>query len=147
MLLIINGIAGTGKSYLINSLRAELLDKCVITGTTEKASYMIRGTTIYSLLKLPITPHSQKELSGKALLDLQDKLSNMNYTFIDECSMLGQTTLGWIDRRCRQSSGVKEKLSGGKSIILIGDPGQLPPVGAKPLYHEKPSNIIGEQGY
>lgn len=34
-----------------------------------------------------------------------------------------------------------------KSIILIGDPGQLPPVGAKPLYHAKPSNIIGKQGY
>lgn len=27
------------------------------------------------------------------------------------------------------------------------DPGQLPPVGAKPLYHAKPSNSIGEQGY
>ena len=24
--------------------------------------------------------------------------------------MLGQKTLGWIDRRCRQSSGVKEHL-------------------------------------
>ena len=30
--------------------------------------------------------------------------------------MLGQKTLGWIDRGCRQSSGVKEHLSGGKSI-------------------------------
>jgi len=147
LLLIINGVAGTGKSYLIDSLRVELLDKRVITGTTGKASYMIRGTTIHSLLKLPISPHSQKELSSKPLLDLQDKLSHVNYIFIDEYSMLGQTTLGWIDRQCRQLSGVKEKLFGGKSIILMGDPGQLPPVGAKPLYHAKPSNSIGEQGY
>ncbi|XP_068675421.1 ATP-dependent DNA helicase pif1-like [Montipora foliosa] len=61
--------------------------------------------------------------------------------------MLGQKTLGWIDRRCRQSSGVKEHLFGGKSIILIGDPAQLPPVGDKPLYHAKASNPIAEQGY
>jgi len=61
--------------------------------------------------------------------------------------MLGQKTLGWLDRRRKQSSGVKEHLFGGKSIILIGDPAQLPPVGDKPLYHAKPSNPIAEQGY
>ena len=36
---------------------------------------------------------------------------------------------------------------GGKSFILIGDPGQLPPVSDKPLYHSKPSNPIAEQGH
>ena len=61
--------------------------------------------------------------------------------------MLRQRTLGWIDKRCRQSSGAKENLFGGKSIILIGDPAQLPPVSDKPLFHAKPSNQIGQQGY
>ena len=32
-------------------------------------------------------------------------------------------------------------------MILFGDPGQLPPVADKPLYHAKPSNDVGEQGY
>ncbi len=32
-------------------------------------------------------------------------------------------------------------------MILTGDPGQVPPVADKPLYHAKPSNAIGEQGY
>ena len=32
-------------------------------------------------------------------------------------------------------------------MILTGDPGQLPPVADKPLYHDKPSNTVGEQGY
>ena len=36
---------------------------------------------------------------------------------------------------------------GGKSIVLIGDPAQLPPVSDKPLYHAKPSHPVGEQGY
>ena len=48
-----------------------------------------------------------------------------------------QVTLGWIDKRCKQ----------GKSLILTGDTDQLPPVADKPLYHAKPSNAIGEQGF
>ena len=33
-------------------------------------------------------------------------------------------------------------------MILTGDPGQLPPVADKRLYHAKPSNNAGgEQGY
>ena len=36
---------------------------------------------------------------------------------------------------------------GGKSLILFGDPAQLPPVADKPLYHGKPTNSVGEQGY
>ena len=55
--------------------------------------------------------------------------------YINEYSMLGQAT------------GSYDKILGGKSLILIGDPGQLPPVGDKPLYHSKPSSDIGEQGY
>ena len=147
LLLIINGEAGTGKSYLINALRNQLQQKCVVTATTGKASYSIRGLTIHSLLKLPVTPNSQKDLSGKSLVDLQTKLSNVDYILIDEYSMLGQKSFGWIDRRCRQSSGAKEQLFGGKSIILIGDPAQLPPVCDQPLYHAKPTSAIGEQGH
>ena len=54
---------------------------------------------------------------------------------------------GWIDRRCRQATGKINEVFGGKSIILVGDPGQLPAVGDKPLYHSSPSSSIGEQGH
>ena len=147
LLLIINGVAGTGKSYLIKALKSYLKQKCVITATTGKAAYNIRGVTVYSLLKLPTCPQSEKDLSGESLIELQERLSNTDYILIDEYSMLGQRTLGWIDKRCRQSSGAKENLFGGKSIILIGDPAQLPPVSDKPLFHAKPSNQIVQQGY
>jgi hypothetical protein len=49
--LIVIGVAGTGKSYLINGLRHILQNRCAITATTGKASYIIRGVTIHSLLK------------------------------------------------------------------------------------------------
>ena len=59
----------------------------------------------------------------------------------------GQLTFGWIEKRCKQATGFNDKVFGGKSLILTGDPGQLPPVADKPLYHAKPSNAVGEHGY
>ena len=61
--------------------------------------------------------------------------------------MLGQTAFGWIDRRCKQATGCHHKPFGGKYLVLFGDPGQLPPVADNLLYHSKPSNSIGEQGF
>jgi len=53
-------------------------------------------------LRLPIGPNSQRELNGQTLIDMQKKLSKVDYIIIDEYSMLGQKNFGWIDRRCRQ---------------------------------------------
>ena len=61
--------------------------------------------------------------------------------------MLSQVTFRSIDRRWKQATGCFDKVLGGKSLILTDDPGQLPPVTDKPLYHAKPSSDIGEQGY
>ena len=52
--LIIIGVAGTGKSYLINAIRNLLQNRCAVTATTGKAAFNIKGVTIHSLLKLPI---------------------------------------------------------------------------------------------
>ena len=52
--LIINGEAGTGKSFLITEFKNLLHEKCYITATTGKAAYNINGITIHSLLKLPV---------------------------------------------------------------------------------------------
>lgn len=41
--LIINGVAGTGKSYLINAIRTLLSDKFAGTATTGKAAFNING--------------------------------------------------------------------------------------------------------
>ena len=131
--LIINGVAGTGKSYLINAIRTLLQTKCAVTATTGKAAYNIRGITVHSLLKLPIGSRGNKDLTGQSLCRLQESVNNIGYIIIDEYSMLGQVTFGWIDKRCKQATGYNDKVFGGKSLILTGDPGQLPPVADKPL--------------
>ena len=145
--LMLIGVAGTGKSYLINTLCNSLQNRCAVTATTGKAAFNIHGVTIHSLLKLPVGLCGNKDLSGENLCRLQDTLNGIEYIVIDEYSMLGQITFGWIDRRCRHATGFYDKLFGGKSLILFGDPGQLPPVGDKPLFHSQPSNEIGQQGY
>ena len=145
--LIINGVAGTGKSYLINAIRNLLQSKCAVAATTGKAAFNIRGVTVHSLLKLPIGSRGNKDLTGQSLCRLQESVDNIGYIIIDEYSMLGQVTFGWIDKRCKQATGSNDKVFGGKSLILTGDPGQLPPVADKALYHARPSNPVGEQGH
>ena len=113
-----------------------------MSATTGKASYNVSGVTIHSLLKLPVGSRGCKDLTGQALCRLQENLNGINYILIDEYSMLGQATFGWIDKRCKQATGSHDKILGGKSMILIGDPAQLPPVADKPLYHSKPSSVL-----
>lgn len=113
-----------------------------MTATTSKASYSIHTGIIHSLLKLSIGPKGNKDLTGQSLVGLQNVLKNVDYIFTDEYSILDQKILAWVDGRCRQTSGFINQLFGGKSIILVGDPGQLPPVAGKTLYHSKLPNSI-----
>ena len=147
LFFIVIGVAGTGKSYLINAIRYLLQRKCMVTATTGKAAFNIRGVTIHSLLKLPVGQKGNRDLTCQSLHRLQESLNGVDYIIIDEYSMLGQVGFGWIDRCCKQATGVFSQVLGGKSLILTGDPGQLPPVADKPLYHAFPSNAIGEQGF
>ena len=56
---------------------------------------------------------------------LRHKFTYMNYIIIDEYSLLSQATLGKIKKRLKQ---IKENENnfGGISVILVGDPAQLP---------------------
>ena len=89
-----------------------------MTATTGKASFNINGKAIHSVLNLPVGPRGNKDLKGHSLLRLQDQLRDVKYILIDEYSMLGQTLLGWIDKRCRQATGQHDEIFGGKSILF-----------------------------
>jgi len=147
LLLVIIGGGGTGKSYLINSIKTLLKQSCAVTATTGKAAFNIHGCTIHSLLKLPVGAKGNKDLTGQSLFRLQNTLKEISYIIIDEYSMLGQKMFAWVDKRCWQATGLTDELFGGKSILLVGDPAQLPPVADKPLYHSKPTNALQEQGH
>lgn len=101
---------------------------CVVSATTGKAAFNINGITIHSLLNLLVGPRGKKDLTAQSLARLQARLLDIKYVLIDEYSMLGQTLLGWIDKRCWQATGIQEQIFGRISFIFFGDPAQLPSV-------------------
>lgn len=119
LFLLVKGIAGSGKSYVIDALRDLLQAKCRVLAYTGKAAYNVNGVTLHSLLNLPIGSKRNKDLKGMALSQLRDNLANVNYLIIDEYSFVGQSLFGWIDSRCRQATGKCDEPFGGLSIILF----------------------------
>ena len=101
LLMIITGIAGSGKSYLINCIKKLIGDKCLLTAFFGIAAFNINGKTIHSTLQLPIKNKRNHELKGNSLKKIQEDLDGVKYIIIDEFSTVGQKMLGWIDSRCR----------------------------------------------
>lgn len=147
MLYLVKGIAGSGKSYVIDALRNLLQTNCRVLAYTGKAASNVSGITLHSLLKLPIGTKRLNDLKGTALHQLQSDLENVKYLIIDEYSFVGQGLFGWIDSRCRQATGKTNTPFGGISVLLFGDIAQLSPVGDKVLYHLKPKTEKQTQGY
>ena len=142
--LIIMGTAGTGKSYLINMIDKRLQELAknnniessplVKLAPTGVAAFNIRGATIHSTLSIPVSS-SNFDIDGKRLKNLQEKLHDVIYIIIDEKSMVGRRMLSLIDIRLHAAFPEhKNQPFGGRSVILIGDFGQLPPVIDVPMY-------------
>ena len=87
---------------------------------------------MHSAAQLPIWDH--RELQGESLQQLQLKLEGRAYLIVDEMSMIGHKMFSWLDNRLRAGTGDQNKPFRGISVILLGDFGQLPPVGDRALY-------------
>lgn len=144
--MIVMGTAGTGKSYLIRAIRERLRTTArscskspvIVIAPTGVASFNINGATIHSTLSIPITNAKRDkglDIDGERLKQLQERLQDVQYVIIDEKSMVGRRMIGQIDTRLRQAFPEhKNEPFGGRSIILFGDFGQLPPVLDLPMY-------------
>ncbi|KAJ3455288.1 hypothetical protein MRS44_013888 [Fusarium solani] len=129
LLLYVDGGGGTGKG------EGDTCLACCANGGV--AGNQISGTTLHSLLHLPINKDF-KPLSPVDKTQLQKKLKDIKYLIIDEKSMLGLRQLSWIDDRLREAfPNRNEEFFGGLNILLVGDFFQLPPVLQKPLYYDK----------
>jgi DNA replication protein DnaC len=141
--IIVMGTAGTGKSLLIRAIRYRLLElteiksnsPVLILAPTGVAAFNINGETIHSAFSIPIPIGNNLDITGERLNHLQNRLQNIEYFIIDEKSMVGRKMLALVDLRLRQAfPEQKNQPFGGKSIILFGDFGQLPPVLDHPIY-------------
>jgi len=136
LLLIVNGSAGTGKTHTIAAISHRLEAPAVIRcAFTAQASFLVRGRTIHGHFNIPINcgTNAIKQLDGIPLMRLQNKFARVKLVILDEYSMLSKDMLTKIDFRLREAK-CKNAPFGGISVVLIGDPAQLPPVCSTALY-------------
>ena len=154
--LILQGRAGCGKSYLVNCVKkytTEELDcpKLIqVAAPTGTAAFNVSGSTIHSLLQLPVpTPKTNPvpDLSSDQLRRLQMDFRGCKMLVIDEMSMMSPLRLYQIDQRLRQARPEhSDKPFGNIAIVLMGDFAQLPPVMEKSLYDEPLIEHFAAQG-
>ncbi|RMZ95107.1 ATP-dependent DNA helicase PIF1, partial [Brachionus plicatilis] len=145
LLMILNGTAGTGKSFTIfaiSTLLDSYLKRCA---PTAKAAFKIKGETIHSLFNISVE-NEQREMATDKLNRIQQEFKDTKFIIIDEYSMLSQKIFACIDKRLKVIKG-SNLLFGGISIILVGDPGQLLPVCGSPLYSKNGKGPLTLAGY
>jgi energy-coupling factor transporter ATP-binding protein EcfA2 len=131
------GVAGSGKSTLINTLVTAIrkithkTNSVYVCGPTGSAAFNAGGETCHQLFNIQARLYNP-ELSAQALKSLMSKLENTIALIIDERSMVSSLLLGTMENYCRQAAfkGTKAHLSWGglPIIILVGDDHQLPPI-------------------
>ena len=135
------GYAGTGKTTLARSI-AEAIDGTVqFAAFTGKAASVLRSKgcdnarTIHSLIYRPRgeeTEDETGEVSPTFSLNRQSAVAKADLIIIDECSMVDEE-LG------------RDLLSFGTPVLVLGDPGQLPPISGGGFFTEaEPDAMLTE---
>ena len=162
LLAHVDGKAGTGKTTVIMSMCAEvdrlaselgLPSPIFRAAPTGVAACNFGGSTLHSLLRLPVKDKIYQPLSPGNLHVLQEKFRTIKYIIIDEKSMVSLRQLTWIHRRLCEiiPGGANDGAFAGVNIIIVGDFFQLPPVGDKSLYNtaktQNSDQLLGQQLY
>ena len=134
LLMVLVGMAGTGKSYLINAVHHLFTEhnrspSLKITAPTGIAAANICGSTIYSLLSL-----MSHNLTGERLHRIQTTMADVKLLVIDKYSFLSMANINKLHERLHKIFPQSTRLFGGLNIVLCGDPAQLPPVLTPPIY-------------
>jgi hypothetical protein len=134
------GGPGTGKSYLIDHLRA-ICDTLGVgirtTAPAAVAAVPIGGQTLHSLVGLSgtLSPDNfPPPPSTDAMRELRAYFRGVRLLVIDEVSMVGTALLGCASRRLSQILD-NEAPFGGLVVVLSGDFDQLTPVKSPSLSH------------
>jgi glycerophosphoryl diester phosphodiesterase len=145
--IFLTGKAGTGKTTFLKYVREYSGKSMMVVAPTGVAAINAGGATIHSLfqIKPSVYPPNDKRLRTRAYAGDSDETTIFNYfkygkrkrkllealelLVIDEASMVRCDLLDVIDRLLRVFGGGNPEMPfGGKQLLLIGDPFQLPPV-------------------
>ncbi len=136
------GYAGTGKTTLARHFAEHVEGDVLFAAFTGKAAQVLRGKgaknarTIHSLI---YRPRGEEEVAnqetGKTTvsptfaINRQSPLSQAKLIVVDECSMVDEA-LG------------RDLMSFGTPILVLGDPGQLPPISGGGFFTEQEPDIL-----
>ena len=138
----LSGPGGSGKSRVINALRAYAKNLCIqlrvtcdrrtiiTTAITGTAAVGIGGETTFSACSLRTKPHNLK---------YSEKFDNSVMVIVDEVSFMNKKDFENLNRHLNvlcDADGSKEKF-GNLQVLLAGDFAQLPPPKSAPLYECK----------
>ena len=139
------GYAGTGKTTLARHLAQGVDGDVLFAAFTGKAAQVLRSkgaskaSTIHSLIYRPRGEETvedeetgKKEVLPTFALNRQSALSKAALIIIDECSM--------VDEKLGQ-----DLLSFGTPVLVLGDPGQLPPVSGGGFFTEHEPDVLLEE--
>lgn len=148
-LMAVMGPAGTGKSFLIDTVVLLVLLHYGHTGGywgpilkaahTGIAAFNIGGVTIYHAFHVSVRDHAAT-CSDENGLKLQQELAGLKVLIIDEVSMIADFLLAKLDACLRKAFPDKQDTPfGGVHIIVVGDFYQLKPISGAPLYKDDDS--------
>ena len=139
--IIVTGGAGTGKSRIIltamtQSARKNMGESYIkLLAYTGVAARNIGGETFNGALSFQKHGKIYTELSEEKLSKLRESFKGVKIVIIDEFSMMSSQQLFMIHRRLQSVRDNNKDDFGGLKIVLIGDPAQLPPVGAPVVWN------------
>jgi exodeoxyribonuclease V len=132
------GYAGTGKTTLAKHFAAGVNGSVQYGAFTGKAAMVMRkngcagASTIHSLMYTPDEDAGDDDGNNPQFkLNRNSKLAKAKLVIIDECSMVDET-LG------------QDLLSFGVKILVLGDPGQLPPINGTGFFSSNPDALLEE---
>jgi hypothetical protein len=137
--MYLGGMGGTGKSQVIKALmhffdQRNEMHRFLVVAPTGSAAALLNGSTYHSVLG--INDNLDKSANAaKSLAQVRSKLDGVDYTFLDEVSMLACQDMYKISSQMAKSLNVHDQAFGGMNMIFAGDFAQLPPaMGKASLY-------------
>ncbi|MCE8162947.1 MAG: AAA family ATPase [Candidatus Moeniiplasma glomeromycotorum] len=132
--IFLTGSAGTGKSFLLKKIIADLQAKyggeqIGITSTTGTGAIIIGGATLHSYLGIGIASNSDKSFLLRRILansKARNHWTKIKVLIIDEISMLEGNLFEKLESIARRIRNNNQPF-GGIQLVLVGDFCQLPP--------------------
>jgi len=122
--VFVTGNAGTGKSTLIQYVRATVASELAVVAPTGVAALNVGGATIHSFFRLPPRIHEEADIKRASNAELYYRLELL---IVDEVSMVRADLMDSMDRFLRKNRHI-DRPFGGVQLLLVGDLFQLPPV-------------------